>query len=179
MSQVDRLHYFSSLIWVIFFFIIWYCFIAGFCFPLYYKNLRGRYLLEKFIWSNINYDSYLLKLIVNFFDLFSIKSLKQFLVFNLVWKYRSYYFNQTVYGNVQEAQDNLAGALQVYNDSNNFTYNKNSNKSYLNSLISVKASMQSIRNKQNSYFDSRTACKVYLKKSINNTITSHKRITRC
>ena len=52
MSQVDRIHFMSTLFWVMFLFIIWYFVIFVFIFPFYYKTLRSRVEYENLIVIN-------------------------------------------------------------------------------------------------------------------------------
>lgn len=53
MSQVDKLHYMTTIFWIVIGFLIWYCFIIGFIIPIYYKVFRIRYRYEKMIMEKI------------------------------------------------------------------------------------------------------------------------------
>jgi F-type H+/Na+-transporting ATPase subunit alpha len=68
MSQVDFIHFFPVLIWVIIFFILWYGFVVVLIIPKYYKVMRSRVEIEKLLYANIKQDEYLLKLLKIFFN---------------------------------------------------------------------------------------------------------------
>jgi F0F1-type ATP synthase membrane subunit b/b' len=50
MSQVDKVHYLPTLVWVIILFIIWYVLVLVWIIPMYYKSLRSRVMFEKALW---------------------------------------------------------------------------------------------------------------------------------
>jgi F-type H+/Na+-transporting ATPase subunit alpha len=67
MSQVDFIHFFPVLIWVIILFILWYGFVVVLIIPKYYKVMRSRVEIEKLLYSTVKQDEYLLKLIKIYF----------------------------------------------------------------------------------------------------------------
>jgi len=54
MSQIDKIHFIPTLIWVLIGYLCWYCFILIFFVPKYYKVLRSRYFLELNLLNKIN-----------------------------------------------------------------------------------------------------------------------------
>ena len=58
MSQVDRIHFLSTLSWVITLFSVWYFLVFSFIYPVYYKTLRGRAEYEIFLYKLIAKNEY-------------------------------------------------------------------------------------------------------------------------
>jgi len=83
MSQVDRLHFFSSLIWVIILYVIWYVFISGVMFPSYYKVMRGRVLYENEQKQALIALEYNIKIFRGFFSIWMNMILKRYNIFIL------------------------------------------------------------------------------------------------
>jgi len=54
MSQIDKVHFFPTLVWVLFGYLFWYVFVLVFFVPKYYKVLRSRYYLEVFLIERVN-----------------------------------------------------------------------------------------------------------------------------
>jgi len=68
MSQVDSIHFFPVLFWVIILFLVWYSFVVVLIVPKYYKVFRSRVELEKFLFVRIKGDEYLMKVMKLFFN---------------------------------------------------------------------------------------------------------------
>ncbi len=90
MSQIDRLHFLPTLIWVIILFLIWYFLILCFVMPLYYKTLRTRFFVEKHLWNKINTNEYILKIIEKFFMVWMIEIVKTFKIRLIFLKYSTF-----------------------------------------------------------------------------------------
>lgn len=86
MSQVDRVHFFPVVSWVIVLFIFWYGIIIVNIFPKYYKVVRCRVLFENFLWKMIKEDEYLIILIKNYFYSWVNEMIKVFTL-NLIVKF--------------------------------------------------------------------------------------------
>ena len=54
MSQIDKIHFLPTLIWVVIGYVAWYGYILMFVVPKYYKVMRVRYYLEIKVWERIN-----------------------------------------------------------------------------------------------------------------------------
>jgi len=67
MSQVDSIHFFPVLFWVIVLFLVWYSFVVSLIVPKYYKVLRSRVEMEKLFYSLVKQDDYLLRVLKVFF----------------------------------------------------------------------------------------------------------------
>jgi len=87
MSQVDFIHFFPVLVWVIILFILWYGFVVVLIIPKYYKVMRSRVEIEKLFFNNIKQDEYLLKLLKIYFyswikEIVKLFSLNMIVVFS-------------------------------------------------------------------------------------------------
>jgi len=80
MSQVDKVHYLPTLVWVIIIFIIWYVLVLVWIIPMYYKSLRSRVMYEKALWNNVIEYIYLLN-VVKIFKKLLIKDIDKSKVF--------------------------------------------------------------------------------------------------
>jgi len=67
MSQVDSIHFFPVLFWVVVLFLVWYSFVVSLIVPKYYKVLRSRVEMEKLFYSLVKQDDYLLRVLKVFF----------------------------------------------------------------------------------------------------------------
>jgi F-type H+-transporting ATPase subunit alpha len=67
MSQVDRVHFFPIIFWVIIIFICWYGIVVVSIMPKYYRVLRSRVLLETSLFKSIKSDEYTMMLVKMFF----------------------------------------------------------------------------------------------------------------
>lgn len=90
MSQVDRVHFFPTLVWVVVLFLIWYGFIVCLIFPMYYRSLRSRFLLEQSLWVEILNSVYLLYIIKRFFEIFTNIIVKFFNLVNIVKFFKNF-----------------------------------------------------------------------------------------
>lgn len=90
MSQVDRVHFFPTLVWVVVLFLIWYGFIVCLIFPMYYRSLRSRFLLEQSLWVEILNSVYLLYIIKRFFEIFTNIIVKFFNLVNIIKFFKNF-----------------------------------------------------------------------------------------
>jgi len=58
MSQVDKVHFFPSLIWVISLFIVWYILMISWVFPTYYRVFRTRLLFELKLFNVLSFNDF-------------------------------------------------------------------------------------------------------------------------
>lgn len=84
MSQVDRVHFLPVLVWVVGLFLIWYSFVIEFMFPMYYRSLRSRALLEKSLWKKVLESAYILNVLKRFFETYMNIVVKFFNLLNMV-----------------------------------------------------------------------------------------------
>ena len=96
MSQIDRLHYLPTFVWILILFLLWYIFIVSFLLPVYYKTLRTRYLYEKKIWFDIRKKEYVLNLIDVFYSTWIFSILKNFRIYNIVINIKNHIFLEEV-----------------------------------------------------------------------------------
>jgi len=90
MSQVDRIHFLPTLVWVVGLFLIWYGFIVCWVFPMYYRSLRSRVLLEQSLWTEILNSVYLLYVIKRFFENFTNIIIKFFNLLSIVRFFKNF-----------------------------------------------------------------------------------------
>ena len=85
MSQVDRVHFLPTLVWVIILFLVWYGLVIVWIVPMYYRSLRSRVMFEKTLWNEILNSIYLLKVLIHYFEVYFniiIKGFKLFMIVN-------------------------------------------------------------------------------------------------
>lgn len=92
MSQIDKLHFMPTFVWIIVLFIFWYMFIIGLLLPVYYKTLRGRYLYEKNLWSKIKEKEIILQLLDIFYSTWIVVILKNFKIHNILVNFKNLFF---------------------------------------------------------------------------------------
>jgi phage host-nuclease inhibitor protein Gam len=86
MSQVDRVHFFPVIWWVVVLFVIWYGMIVVNILPKYYKVMRSRVLFEVYLFKTIKEDEYVMHLIKKFFHGWFNEVIKLFSV-GMIMKY--------------------------------------------------------------------------------------------
>jgi F-type H+/Na+-transporting ATPase subunit alpha len=119
MSQVDRVHFLPTLIWIVIFFLMWYGFVIIWILPMYYKTLRSRVMYEKMLWNEIINSIYLFSVLVRYFEIFFNIIIKGFKLLNIVKSFKNLplislenkFFNQkkfyVVTENSIEDEDNI------------------------------------------------------------------------
>src|SRR5687768_7863708 len=93
MSQVDRAHFLSTLIWIILSFLLWYFLIFSFIYPSYYRTLRGRAEYEIFLYKLILKNEFLVRLFKLNDIAFFVKKIKLLKIFNIVSFFKSFSIN--------------------------------------------------------------------------------------
>lgn len=86
MSQLDIVHFFSIISWVMVLFLIWYGFILGIILPKYYKVMRSRSLYKNFLYKEIKKSEYKLSLIKVYYMNWMLEIIKIFSL-KLIIKY--------------------------------------------------------------------------------------------
>ena len=89
MSQVDKLHFMSSLVWISLLFFFWYIFISAIIFPTYYKNFRVRNLYSQLLFKDILSMTYYLKTIRNFFSIWMHRIVKMHIMACIIMIYKN------------------------------------------------------------------------------------------
>jgi len=90
MSQIDKIHFFPTLFWVMCGYIVWYLFIMLFFVPKYYKSLRSRFFLEYTLFCKINDILISMELKKRFFFTWSNVILRLFRLKNNLFLYKQY-----------------------------------------------------------------------------------------
>jgi len=83
MSQVDKLHFLSTLFWIFILFLLWYGIVFFFIVPLYYSVMRGRIEYERFLINIIISNEYVVSIYSIYYINTFIKNLKINLYFLL------------------------------------------------------------------------------------------------
>jgi len=89
MSQVDRVHFLPTLVWVAVLFLTWYGLVMVWIIPMYYKSLRSRVMFEKSLWKEILESVYLLNVLIRFFEIFFNIIIKGFNLLNIVRSFKN------------------------------------------------------------------------------------------
>jgi len=90
MSQVDRIHFLPTLVWVVGLFLVWYGFILCYVVPRYYRSLRSRVLLEQSLWKEVLDTIYLLSVMKRFFEVFTNIIVKFFNLLSIVKFFKNF-----------------------------------------------------------------------------------------
>lgn len=89
MSQVDRVHFLPTLVWVLCLFLFWYVLVVTWIVPMYYRGLRSRVFFEKDLWKQISESVYLLNILIRYFEVFFNVIIKGFKLFNIVSSFKN------------------------------------------------------------------------------------------
>jgi len=83
MSQIDRVHFFPTLVWTCVIFLVWYGFVFFSVFPKYYTSFRTRFFFESVIFNEILDVAYISSILKFFFEHLAFVNLKNFFIINV------------------------------------------------------------------------------------------------
>jgi len=144
MSQLDKLHFFPTVVWVIISFIVWYGLMVGWVFPAYYKTLRTRVLFEFKLCKVFRINDYLVNILKKYYNIFINKVLNFFLVKLIVYNYKILPINYYIKNNIEINKNNYCEILET-NDSVNlndvgFVFKVSDDIAYARGLIKAQMS---------------------------------------
>jgi len=134
MSQVDRIHFLPTLVWVVSLFLVWYGFILCWVVPIYYRSLRSRVLLEQSLWKEILNTMYVLNIVKRFYEIFVniivkifnlLQLIKFFKNFPIIVKKNNKIISQKkLYSIIEGGQEDLDNKGVVFKVSDDIVYAK-------------------------------------------------------
>ena len=145
MSQVDRLHFLSTLFWIIILFIVWYFLIFSFIYPIYYKTLRGRMEYETHLFKSILKNEYSLRIFKLNSLIFYSKVFKKFKLFVILNFFKNFSTNYKVLiENFKEKkrfyvqEENLNDMGFVFKVSDDIAYARGLLKAQMSEMVTFK-----------------------------------------
>ena len=153
MSQVDRIHFLPTLVWVVGLFIFWYGIVLCWVFPMYYRSLRSRVLLEQSLWTEILSSVYLLYVIKRFFEIFTNVIVRFFNLLNVIKFFKNSpiiivknnkFLNQKKFYSVNEVvnKEDLDNQGVVFKVSDDIVYAKGLLNVRMSEMVSFKVGVQ-------------------------------------
>ena len=136
MSQVDKMHFLPTFIWIVIIFILWYCIIIGKIIPMYYNTLRGRYIYEKNLWNKVKENEYVIRVIEIFYSVWMFEIVQEFKTIAVLTYYKNIILlNDNMFKNIKKFCNDL-------NDINNmgFVFKVSDDIVYARGLLRVQMS---------------------------------------
>ena len=136
MSQVDKMHFMPTLIWIIILFIVWYCIIISKIIPFYYNTLRVRYFYEKNLWIKVKENEFFIKILDIIYGFWIFELIQLFKISSVIHLYKNgFLLNNIMLKNIKKFYSEL-------NDINNigFVFKVSDDIVYARGLLKVQMS---------------------------------------